>query len=473
MDIVRLSAGEIARLIREREISAAEVMSATRDLTERVQESCNAFVTLDWHAALDEAEECDRLGRRRSDSLPPLHGVPFSVKDLLNTEGMRTTFGSRAFAANVPETDVAAVARLRAAGAILIGKTTTPEFAAQVLTDCELTGISRNPWDRSLTPGGSSGGAGIAAATGAGTLAISTDGGGSCRIPAAACGVLGMKPTLGAVPHESWPFHYGNNSSISMNCRHPVDLVAMFNTMAGPHRLDPWSRRAKRSVKVPIGLGDGLKGRKMLFLPALGGLRCDVQLLLHLERALGELRSMGAEVESTSADPTGFSPGIATQMMAANLAARVRAMPLQQQDLLGPVLQSLLDEDRYRADGIAIQADAMSRSALYDRLEEQLEVYDLILTPTLNAPPPLADPDQDQRVLINGKKEPLAKWWAHLSIANLTGHPAISIPCGVDDSGLPVGLHAIAGWDCEQQLIDLAFAVSSFHDWTANIPSLG
>jgi aspartyl-tRNA(Asn)/glutamyl-tRNA(Gln) amidotransferase subunit A len=472
MDLVRLSASEIARLIREREISAVEVMEETRAVAEHIQETCNAFVTLDWPAALDEAARCDREIRHRSGDLPSLYGVPFSVKDLLNTRGMRTTYGSRAYEANVPDADVAAVARFRAAGALLIGKTTTPEFAAQVLTDCELTGISRNPWNRSLTPGGSSGGAGIAAAAGAGTLAISTDGGGSSRIPAAACGVLGLKPTLGAIPHESWPFHYGNNSSISMNCRHPVDLVAMFNTMAGAHPQDPWSRRSVRPVEIPIAPDDLLKGKRVLFLPALAGLSCDPQLLLHVEGALNELRSMGVEVESSSADPTSFSPEIATQMMAANLAARVRNMLPEQQDLLGPVLQSLLDEARYRPDGVAIQEDAISRSLLYDRLESQLANYDLIVTPTLNAPPPPADPTEDQRVVINGKKEPLTKWWSHLSIANLTGHPAISIPCGFDDSGLPVGLHAIAGWDCEQQLIDLAFAISSFHDWTANTPSL-
>jgi aspartyl-tRNA(Asn)/glutamyl-tRNA(Gln) amidotransferase subunit A len=181
---------------------------------------------------------------------------------------------------------------------------------------------------------------------------------------------------------------------------------------------------------------------------------------------------MGVEVESSSTDPTDFSPGIATQMMAANLAARVRAMLPEQQERLGPVMQSLLDEDRYSPDGVAIQEDAISRSLLYDRVETQLADYDLIVTPTLNAPPPPAAPAEDQRVMINGKKESLTKWWTHLSIVNLTGHPAISVPCGFDDSGLPVGLHAIAGWDREQQLIDLAFAISSFHDWTANAPSL-
>lgn len=472
MDLAALSGSEIARLIAEREFSAVEVMEGTRDVAERVQKTCNAFVTLDWEAALDEAARCDRTLRGQTGDLPALYGVPFSVKDLLNTKGMRTTYGSRAFATHVPDSDVAAVARFRAAGAILIGKTTTPEFAAQVLTDCELSGISRNPWNTSLSPGGSSGGAGIAVATGATTLAISTDGGGSSRIPAAACGVLGMKPTVGAIPHESWPFHFGNNSSISMNCRHPVDLVAMFNTMAGAHPLDPWSRRFVRPLEVPSGVGELLQGKRALFLPGLAGLPREPQVLALVEEMLNELGSMGLEVESSNVDPTEFSPKIATQMMAANLAARVRAMSAEQQELLGPVMQSLLDDQRFHIDGVGMQNDAIARSVLYDELEGQLADYDLVVTPTLNAPPPLADPKEDQRVMINGKKEALAKWWSHLSIANLTGHPAISIPCGADDCGLPVGLHAISGWDCEQQLIDLAFAISSLRDWTANAPSL-
>ncbi len=472
-DVLSLPGTAIARLIRDRQISVVEVMEKTRERAAQVQQICNPFVTLGWSEAFVEAQRCDRhLQQSSVDPLPPLYGIPFTVKDLLSTQGMRTTYGSRSFGTHVPDEDVVAVARLRAAGAILIGKTTTPEFAAQVLTDSVLSGITRNPWDTTLTPGGSSGGAGVAAATGVGPFAISTDGGGSSRIPAAACGVLGLKVTMGAIPHESWPFHFGNNSSISINCRYPEDLVAMFNVMAGSHHLDPWSRRAIKPVAVRSEKEDTLKGKKALFIAELAGLQCDASLLRVNERALDKLRSRGLEVTQITSDPLDFAPGIATQMMAANLAARVRAMRPEQQTLLGPVLRSLLVEKGFHSDGVQMQAEAIGRSRLYDRLEGQFRHYDLILTPTLNARPPPADPEEDQRVKINGEPASLERWWSHLSIANLTGHPAISIPCGTDEQGLPVGLHAIADWDCEQQLVDLALVMASVWDWTQNFPSL-
>jgi aspartyl-tRNA(Asn)/glutamyl-tRNA(Gln) amidotransferase subunit A len=145
--------------------------------------------------------------------------------------------------------------------------------------------------------------------------------------------------------------------------------------------------------------------------------------------------------------------------------------PDEQAGLSAP-LKTLLSNETFKSDGVRLQAQAIERSALYDRLEQTLNQYSLILTPTLNAQAPLADPSQDQRVSINNAWAPLPAWWSHLSIANLTGHPAISIPCGWDADGLPVGLHAIAGWDCEQDLVDLAASVALNDDWTGHYPSL-
>ena len=448
-------------------------MTAIRQRTEQVQDVCNAFVTLDWNQALSEAERCDRELRRSNDNLPPYYGVPFSVKDLLDTKAMRTTYGSRALATNIPTADVEAVARMRRSGGILIGKTTTPEFAVQVLTDCDLTGTSRNPWDVSLTPGGSSGGAGIAAATGAAPLAVSTDGGGSSRIPAAACGILGLKVTLGAIPHESWPFLYGNNSSVSINCKFPTDLIGMFNAMSGAHALDPWSRRPIKRVQIPKDNQSALQGRRALFLPNLGGLECDAPVLTVVERMLQQLVSLGLHVDCEVGNSLEFKPQIATHMMMANIAVRMRALTTEQQAGLGALLRPLLADEDYLPDGLEIQQTAMERSRLYARLESVLESYDMIITPTLNASPPPANPSEDQRVMISGERKALPKWWSHLSIANLTGHPAISVPCGIDPNGMPVGLHAVGRWDNEQQLVDLAFAISSIHDWTTKTHDLG
>jgi aspartyl-tRNA(Asn)/glutamyl-tRNA(Gln) amidotransferase subunit A len=471
VEILGLSGTAIAKLIKNGEVSAVDVMEQALNQADKVQAHLNPFVTITRDAALAQARQADELLKRtRPETLPAFFGVPFTVKDLLDTQGVQTTYGSRSLEHNIPDSDVVAVARMRAAGAILLGKTTTPEFASKVTTDAVLTGITRNPWAPSLSCGGSSGGDGVAVATGTVPFGVSTDGGGSSRIPASVCGVLGMKVTIGAIPHESWPFHFGNNSSISMNCRHPEDLVTLFNTMSGADRLDPWSRREIKTMSSPVDPARAVQGKRALFIPALGGNIADAQYQAIVEKGLATLGDLGLDIDVALDDPTEFQPGIATQMMTSNLAARVRQMPVKAQQLLGPVLQSLLDEETFQSDGVRLQSDAIDRSRTYDRLERVLSQYDFVLTPTLTAPPPLADPNGDQRVTINGNKERVNKWWTHLSIANLTGHPAISIPCGIDTNNLPVGLHAIGGWDRDSDLVSLAFASITCFDWTERRP---
>jgi aspartyl-tRNA(Asn)/glutamyl-tRNA(Gln) amidotransferase subunit A len=471
VEILGLSGTAIAKLIKNGEVSAVDVMEQALNQADKVQAHLNPFVNITRDAALAQARQADELLKRtRPETLPAFFGVPFTVKDLLDTQGVQTTYGSRSLEHNIPDSDVVAVARMRAAGAILLGKTTTPEFASKVTTDAVLTGITRNPWAPSLSCGGSSGGDGVAVATGTVPFGVSTDGGGSSRIPASVCGVLGMKVTIGAIPHESWPFHFGNNSSISMNCRHPEDLVTLFNTMSGADRLDPWSRREIKTMSSPVDPARAVQGKRALFIPALGGNIADAQYQAIVEKGLATLGDLGLDIDVALDDPTEFQPGIATQMMTSNLAARVRQMPVKAQQLLGPVLQSLLDEETFQSDGVRLQSDAIDRSRTYDRLERVLSQYDFVLTPTLTAPPPLADPNGDQRVTINGNKERVNKWWTHLSIANLTGHPAISIPCGIDTNNLPVGLHAIGGWDRDSDLVSLAFASITCFDWTERRP---
>ena len=471
MEILGLSGTAIAKLIKNGEVSAVDVMEQALNQADKVQAHLNPFVTITREAALAQAKQADELLKRtRPETLPAFFGVPFTVKDLLDTQGVQTTYGSRSLEHNIPDSDVVAVARMRAAGAILLGKTTTPEFASKVTTDAVLTGITRNPWAPSLSCGGSSGGDGVAVATGTVPFGVSTDGGGSSRIPAAVCGVLGMKVTIGAIPHESWPFHFGNNSSISMNCRHPEDLVTLFNTMSGAHHLDPWSRREINTMSPLVDPARAVQGKRALFIPALGGNIADAQYQAIVEKGLAKLGDLGLDIDVALDDPTEFQPGIATQMMTSNLAARVRQMPVEAQQLLGPVLQSLLEEETFKSDGVRLQSDAIDRSRTYDRLERVLSQYDFVLTPTLTAPPPLADPNGDQRVTINGNKERVNKWWTHLCIANLTGHPAISIPCGIDTNDLPVGLHAIGGWDRDSDLVSLAFASIACFDWTERRP---
>ncbi|MEJ1938006.1 amidase family protein, partial [Nostoc sp. NIES-2111] len=201
---------------------------------------CNAFATIDPDYARREADAADAaFGSGRDPG--PLAGIPVSVKDLLNTKGMRTAWGSRAFADNVPTADAAAIAALRDAGAILYAKTTTPEFGHKIVTDSPLHGITRNPWNLERTSGGSSGGGAVAAALDLGPVAITTDGAGSSRLPAACCGVYGIKPTLGRIPHETAPDTFGLTVNIGAMARHPADLALPLSLMAKADARDAWS----------------------------------------------------------------------------------------------------------------------------------------------------------------------------------------------------------------------------------------
>ncbi len=234
------SAAELAALVAARGVSPVELVEDAIARIETSQPTLNAFITVcaeEARTAAWEAEAAVMLG----DPLPPLHGVPFAVKDLVNTAGVKTTFGSVAFADNVPAADSPSVARLKAAGAILIGKTTTPEFGHKCFTEAPLFGRTANPWDLSRTCGGSSGGAAASVAAGLVPIGIGTDGGGSSRIPAACCGVVGFKQTLGLVPHDLTPDGFGNQSHITPMTRTVMDAALMLEAMAGPDPCDPHS----------------------------------------------------------------------------------------------------------------------------------------------------------------------------------------------------------------------------------------
>src|SRR5438445_8686170 len=239
-DLAYTSAAELAALIAQRVVSPVEIVDIVLDRIEKTQPTLNAFITVCADEARAAAKEAE-AAVMRGDALGPLHGVPFAVKDLVNTAGLRTTFGSWALADNVPSADSPAVARLKAAGAVLVGKTTTPEFGHKCFTEAPLFGRTANPWDLARTCGGSSGGGAAAVAAGLAPIGIGTDGGGSSRIPAACCGIVGFKQTLGLVPHDLTPDGFGNQSHITPLARTVMDAALMLEAMAGPARCDPHS----------------------------------------------------------------------------------------------------------------------------------------------------------------------------------------------------------------------------------------
>src|SRR5947209_398713 len=262
-------ATELAALIRKKKVSPVEVLDAVLDRIERLNPKLNAFVTLTDEQARREAKAAERALSKKGARLGPLHGVPFSVKDLVITKGVRTTFGTPLYRDNVPSEDAPMVERLKAAGAIMLGKTNTPTFGWIGATHNLLFGPTRNPWNLGRTPGGSSGGASAAAAAGLGPLHVGTDGGGSIRIPASFAGIFGLKPSYGRIPAYP-PSGAWSLSHIGPMARTVADAALMMNVCAGPDERDQyslpaqrieWSKMLRGSVKgLRVGYTDNLSG---------------------------------------------------------------------------------------------------------------------------------------------------------------------------------------------------------------------
>jgi len=297
------TAAETARRVRAGEATSIGVLEQCLARIEALQPRLNAFVTVCADQARAQAEEIDR-SRRNGETLGPLAGVPVSVKDILNTKGVRTAWGSRLMENNVPAVDAAAVTRLKAAGAVIVGKTTTPEFAYKLLTDSPISGVTRNPWNAELTPGGSSGGSAVAVAAGMGPLSLATDAGASTRLPAACCGILGLKPTLGAAPHNQVPDAFNNFIHLGVMARTVEDAALMFNAIAGSHSSDPWSLVLEKPEPRQI------KGIRIHWRPLLGNTLLDDEVRKVIGPAV-QFRIL--PVEEISLSPAGklhpLSPG--------------------------------------------------------------------------------------------------------------------------------------------------------------------
>lgn len=464
-ELARLSAETLCRLIRAREVSCRELVTSTLEQIDRFNGHLNAFALVDADGALAAAEEADQQIRSGVET-GPLHGIPFTVKDLIDTEGVETAFGSYLMQGNVPTRDAVCVRRLKAAGAILIGKTTTPEFAGSVLTESIRYGVTRNPWDPEFSPGGSSGGSGVAVASGFGPLSLATDGAGSARIPASCCGVLGLKPTLGRVPHELAPDLFGNFTHMGAMTRNVGDLALMLNVLSGPHSGDPWSiGRAWQPVAISKVQDGGVETKKVLYFARIGN-----PLLAHESsklcmQAIDYLTNRGLEVveHTTEFD---WSIDASRTIMRGLMSARMAKFDISERMRMGPAMQGSI------AEGEKMTAEAMKmapilRSQLYRRVEGLLDESDLLLSPTVSGPPPkaVADPNREHQIDDEFVGDLRAGWFTYPTPFNLTGHPAISIPIGLTKDGLPVGIHAVSRWGNEQALIDLAFALSDHYRW--------
>ncbi|WP_227309727.1 amidase [Acidisoma cellulosilyticum] len=465
-DILALSAREMARAIRERRLSPVETMQAVLDRMDAGR-SLNAFITVVAEQALADAKRAEDAVMQGA-HLPPLHGIPYSVKDLLNTAGVRTTMGSALFADNIPKEDAVAVARAKQAGAILIGKTTTPEFGHKQLTEGPIFGLTLNPINRSVTCGASSGGAAVALAAGMGPLALGTDGGGSIRIPAACCGVVGFKATLGAIPHLQVPDLFSANSFAGPMARDVADTALFYDVLAGPDRLDPFGQARPQQWAGP----DQVKGLRVGWMPRCGNSLLDPEVEWATQAAVQSMAESGAIVEQIELDFVSLEPHFLVMLESA-IASRVAPRMEAFRTRLDPHLITTV-EAGLRHSAVDLQNAGAARSGMFREVQAMLQRFDVIVSPVLTAPPaPLDERLPDGPVLVAGQESGRIRggWYPYTFPFNLTGHPALALPCGKTQAGLPIGLQIVGAWYSDQTLLKIAMQVEQLlaGRWKADV----
>ncbi|OLC14919.1 MAG: hypothetical protein AUH29_09310 [Candidatus Rokubacteria bacterium 13_1_40CM_69_27] len=462
-----LSATELAALIRKKKVSPVEVVDAVLDRIDKINPKLNAFVTLTADDARQAAKLAERQLMGKGAKLGPLHGVPFSVKDLVITRGVRTTFGTPLYRDNVPTEDAPMVERMKAAGGIMIGKTNTPTFGWIGATHNRLFGVTRNPWNLDRTPGGSSGGASAAAAAGLGPLHIGTDGGGSIRIPASCAGVFGFKPSYGRIPtypvSGAWSL-----SHIGPLTRTVADAALMTQVGAGPDERDQYSLPAAR-VDYVKALRGSLKGWRVAWSADLGFVEAlDPEVRAVCATAAKAFRELGCRVEEVT--PAWPSPRDCwEQIFCGGIATRL-APYLNRRDEIEPGLVRIIEVTLKNRPTRYVQA-WFDRLAWWQHPRAFFEKYDLLLTPTIACPPFKVGLDNPTE--IAGKPVAAYAWIPFTFPFNCTGQPAASVPCGFTRDGLPIGLQIVGRRYDDASVLRASAAFERVRPWAARRPPIG
>ena len=467
-----MSAVDLAAAIRTRAVSPVEVTRATLDRIERSQPILNAFITVAGESAMTCAREAE-AALTRGDPVGPLHGVPVAVKDLIPTAGIRTTWGSMIFRDHVPDTDATVIARLKQADAIIVGKTTTPEFGQQCLTEAPLFGRTRNAWRADRTSGGSSGGSAVAVAAGLVPLAVATDGGGSTRIPAACNGVVGFKQGLGVVPQEYAQDGFGNISYITPMTRTVADTALMLSVMAGADPRDPLTtgRPAWDFPAAAKPEGD-LRGTRVAWRARLENDVVAASVLTACETALGVLAGLGCDVTDLTApfeNPESVwfvNNGSYRRAQFGHHLERHRA-------IMCPTFVRQMD--RVASYSAAELYEAIfARTRLYRQVQAWFDTADIVAMPTLSRPALPIDQDFFGPIEIDNQQVPnlRAAWYPYTMPFNLTGHPAISLPAGFDPAGMPLAIQLIARPGEDERLLRVAALFEAAHGWSDRKPEV-
>ncbi|TAI64842.1 amidase [Bradyrhizobium sp. Leo170] len=445
-EILNLDATELVARFRKRELSPVEAISAVLERAEATQTTLNAFIVIGRDAALAAARESEKRWRAGA-PLGGLDGVPVSIKDNVYAHGWPTRFGSLAIAeSDTRGPDSPCVARLHEAGAVIFGKTTLPDYAHKIVTDSPLTRITRNPWNPAHSPGGSSGGAAAAVASGIGPLAVGTDGGGSIRVPAAWSGIYGLKPSFGRVPHHPRGA-FPTVSHIGPMTRSVRDAAAMLDIMSRPDPHD-WYALPYDSADYTADIDRGIDGLRVAVSDDLGmGVDIEPEIAASVRAAFKVAESLGAQIE---ADHPAEIPACADvhRVHWFSFSARLGRKLSERVSQLDPSMQALVQMGEKLPAGAFVDA-VVARGDLASRINIFFERYDLLLAPVMNiSAPEIASLDP-----ANPPFPTLTSW------VNQAGLPAASVPCGLTSAGLPIGLQIIAGPRADALVLRASYAL--------------
>ena len=466
-DLCWTSATELAAAIRARRLSPVEVTAAVLDRTAAVNPRVNAFCTVADERARAEARAAE-AAVMRGDALGPVHGVPVSFKDLTATAGIRTTFGSKAFEHHVPTEDAVVVERARRAGAVVIGKTNTPEFGCKGVTDNLIFGHTRNPWRLDRIAGGSSGGAAAAVAAGLGPLAEGSDLAGSIRIPAAVCGVVGLKPSLGRVPRSPSLNGWTGMSHVGPLTRTVADAALALAVWAGPDERDPQSLPATADDFARAAEG-GVRGLRVAWSADLGYAAVDREVREITAAAAKAFAALGATLEDAHpgfADPMDLFIDLTAPYRAAAMADHLPKWGAQ----MDPFLHLRIDHGE-KMSAVEWERATHRRTALWQTVRRFFERFDLLVTPTTSVaafPIGLSYPAE-----IDGRRiENQLQWFPFTFPFSITGQPAITVPCGFTAEGLPVGLQIVGPRHGDALVLRAAAAFEAARPWAERRPRL-
>ena len=462
-------ATELAAAIRARKLSPVEIADAVLARIDALNPRLNAYLTVDADGARASARAAEAAVMRGGD-LPPLTGLPISIKDLEPVRGLRCTYGSRFYRDNVADVDGVAAERVKAAGGVVLGKTNTSHYGYRDTSDNLIGPPCRNPWRLDRTSGGSSGGAASAVAAGLGPFAQGSDGAGSIRIPAAFCGVFGLKPSLGRVPFWPTPDIWAARAHNGPIARTVADAALLLSVLAGPDSRDPLSIDARpddyaAAVRNPLA---AVRGLRVAWSADFGYAAVDPEVRRLATAAAERFSALGAHVEAV--DPGWDDPReAAATIWYASYAARLGDRFAEQPDWFEPELAAMIKA------GLGISAVALNRAlfirtAFHAQAHRFFERYDLLLTPQM---PAGAWPIEGPLDTIGGKATPAIFDRLPFTFPfNLTGQPAASVPCGFTPDGLPAALQIVGRWHADTLVLQASAAFEQTAPWAKARPAI-